>query len=218
MLGMVGLAIVLDTMLWGEGRLAHASGPSYLNELNVPRALSDQYCAVYAVWHALRLHGSQVPVGQLAAEMNVTAQEGCNMRDIVAALRSHGVAASAAVVDLDKARMIDTPFIPYLRPGRKAKRGHFLLVWPTGSGRAVVLDGAGEPTEILLSAIEGEAARTAFQGEAVVIGRAARGNKLYVAVACVIATLVGWLASRRVIRREELSTGGCRRAEARHRT
>ncbi len=86
--------------------------PDYLNEQNYPRAKRDQFCAAYAVWHALHHCGLDVSLDGVVGRLKLDGKHGASVEAVVRALNSYGIFAEAGKIDLENAASLRTPFIP----------------------------------------------------------------------------------------------------------
>jgi len=114
----------------------------------------DRYCGAYVVWHTLQHHELGKPIDVIVKEMQIEKKSSISIYEIVQALETNAISAHAVKLSLDKITTIDRPFIQYIAPIKGQQFGHFRLCIPTGSGKAVILDGAEEPKVIDLTFLE----------------------------------------------------------------
>ncbi|MCD6296565.1 MAG: tetratricopeptide repeat protein, partial [Deltaproteobacteria bacterium] len=113
--------------------------------------VGDKHCGAYAVWHTLTHYKLDVPINTVVTEMEIQNKGFTSLYDIVQTLKSNGISAHAVQLPFNKIGAIDRPFIQYLAPMVNGSLGHFVLCIPTGSDKAVVLDGAKDPKVVDLS-------------------------------------------------------------------
>lgn len=116
----------------------------YLHPNNRPIQNDDKYCGAYVVWHVLWQAGINVPINLLAERMQITSRGYSTVHDVVDTLRSYGVSARSAKLDIKDPSCLDAPFIPYLHPSGKSKMGHFVLCMPNDKD-LVITDGPNAP-------------------------------------------------------------------------
>ena len=105
----------------------------------------DKYCGAYVVWHTLHHYGLTKPIDVIAKEMRIEKQGSVSIYEIAQTLKTNGISAHAVKLDFDKMSAINKPFIQYIASAKDGQPGHFRLCIPTGSGKAVILDGVEEP-------------------------------------------------------------------------
>jgi len=115
------------------------------------RRFGDKYCGAYVVWHTLNYYGLTKPIDLIVKEMQLDKKDSVSIYELVAALKGNRISTRAVKFDLGKITKIDKPFIQYISPTNAGEFGHFVLCIPTGSGKAVTLDGAEEPKVIDLT-------------------------------------------------------------------
>ncbi|MBN2271319.1 MAG: tetratricopeptide repeat protein [Sedimentisphaerales bacterium] len=115
------------------------------------RRFGDKYCGAYVVWHTLNHYGLTKPIEFIVKEMQLDKSDSVSIYELVATLKENGISARAVKFELDKMAKIDKPFVQYISPTSAREFGHFILCIPTGSGKAVTLDGAEEPKLIDLA-------------------------------------------------------------------
>ena len=111
----------------------------------------DYYCGAYVAWHLLRHFGRTTPIEEIVEAMGIRRKGYSTVLDIVDYLESRQIPAQPMVIPADKLASLDRPFIQYLVPLSGGDLGHFVLVIPSGGGKAVLLDGPKDPVRIDLA-------------------------------------------------------------------
>ncbi len=137
----------------------------------------DKYCGAYVVWHTLYHYGLAKPMDVIVKEMQIERKGSISIYEIVQALKTSGISAHAVKLDPEKISTIDRPFIQYIAPIKGEQLGHFVLCIPTGSGKAVMLDGAEEPKVFELSSFEADDnLQTRWDGTSILIDGISKGT------------------------------------------
>jgi ABC-type bacteriocin/lantibiotic exporter with double-glycine peptidase domain len=119
----------------------------------------------------LRIFGKHRPIETLAAEMRADEGNGSTLADVVAALRDNGIPARAVKLRIERMGHFKEPFVPFLPSKKDQQLGHFVVCCPTGSGMAVVLDGARPPYLLeMADLVENPSARANWDGTAILFG------------------------------------------------
>lgn len=162
------VSFCLATLLYSATVLANPN-PDYLSQRNRPRAVRDQYCGAYVVWHTLRYYDLAKPIDIIFESMQVEKDKGVSIAEVISTLRNYGVKARAVKLHLDNIVSIEKPFIPYIPPEENKTSGHFVLCIPIGSGQSLVLDGQETPYLVDMFDLQGENARAGWDGTSILL-------------------------------------------------
>ena len=129
--------------------LGYAVGPEYLQEDETPYIVTTKYCGAYVTWYALQYYGLSEPMKDIVEDLKLGTKNHASVYEIITVLNSYGISSRAVKLPLDKLDTIKSPFIPYLTASNQPQ-GHFVLIIPTDSDGAILLDQKKDPQVVNL--------------------------------------------------------------------
>ena len=169
--------MVFEKMITEFPPNATYTGYAYYLLADCYQRFGDKYCGAYVVWHTLHYYGLAKSIDAITNEMQIEKKRAISIYEVVQALITNGISAHAVKLDLKKTGTIDRPFIQYIAPMTGGQFGHFVLCIPTGSGKAVALDGAEEPKVIDLVFSEQDTyQQTRWDGTSILIDGTTKEN------------------------------------------
>lgn len=195
------IATVLCYDALGAINDANLPRPAYLSADNFPRALRDQYCGAYAVWHALRHFGRDAPIGEIVDRMRVNPQSGVSLASIYTTLQGYGLKVRAVRLRASDLDALTDAFVPYIRSAESPIIGHVGLCVPLERNRCMVFDGAEPPAIIDLHVLLAETGTMAWDGTALTVAEDAWRNifpDVVVGVIVVFGAAATWRIAKKL--------------------